>query len=200
MPPQGNATGSYSSFADHSPNTPLLDLVASLGKDINDPNLDIHTDNSTWLRGMWPTDANGVTEMRTVFPGFYISRSIHIHVRSHTDWAVRDNGTVVSSNVVSTGQMYFDEDLSKKIMALEPYSFHTQINRTTNEVDSLWPLGAATGWSPNFHVEPLDSEDVTKGMVGYITLGIDLTHRSPAGLFGGQRIDTEGGLKARREA
>lgn len=129
---------------------------------------------------MWPTDNNGVMEMKTIFPGFYVERAIHIHVLAHTDWSIRDNGTIVSSNIASTGQLYFDEDLSAKIMAMEPYASHTQINRTTNDVDFVIAGMPESGWSPNFVVEPLDGVDVANGMVGYITLGVDTKATSPS--------------------
>ena len=60
-------------------------------------------------------------------------------------------------------------------MALWPYSTHTQINRTTNNIDTVWADEATAGFSPLVQIVPLDGEDVTKGMVGYITLGVDST-------------------------
>lgn len=74
-PAIGNATGSYSSFEGNDPNIPFEELVASRNMTIG-PGLDLHTGETTWLRGMWPTDANGVMEMQTVFPGFYVERTI----------------------------------------------------------------------------------------------------------------------------
>lgn len=58
-------------------------------------------------------------------------------------------------------------------MALEPYSQHTSINRTTNVVDDIYAGEIVGGWNPVMSVVPLDGEDVTKGMVAYITLGVD---------------------------
>jgi protocatechuate 3,4-dioxygenase beta subunit len=126
-----NATGSYSSFEALSANTPFEELLTQLNKTIGD---DLHTGNTTFLRGMWPTDANGMMEMKTIFPGFYVERTIHIHAQVHANWVIRANGTVVSDSTISTGQMFFDEALSEEIMALEPYVSHTQINRTTNDI------------------------------------------------------------------
>jgi protocatechuate 3,4-dioxygenase beta subunit len=134
-----NSTGSYSSFEALSPNTPFAELLQELN--ITDVmHADLHTGNSTFLRGMWPTDANGMMEMRTIFPGFYIERTIHIHVQVHTNWVIGENGTVVSDNTISTGQIFFGEDLSKQIIALNPYSSHTQINRTINAVGKSFIL------------------------------------------------------------
>jgi len=110
--------------------------------------------------------------MKTVFPGFYVERTIHIHAQVHTNWVVGVNGTIVSDETISTGQIFFDEDLSEQIMALEPYASHTQINRTTNSVDSVYSSEDTAGFDPVMVVVPLDGEDVTKGMVGYLTLGV----------------------------
>lgn len=173
-----NSTGSYSSFEGLSPNIPFETLLAEMNITFPPPagtTLDLHTGNTTWLRGMWPTDAEGVMEMKTVFPGFYIQRAIHIHAQVHTNWTIGPNGTVTADNTVSTGQLFFEENLQEQIMALWPYSLHTQINRTTNDIDSVWADEATVGFSPLMQVVPLDGEDVTKGMVGYITLGVDST-------------------------
>lgn len=78
-------------------------------------------------------------------------------------------------DTISTGQLYFDEALERKIMALEPYVSHTEINRTTNAVDSVFSQGLDGGYNPVISVEPVDGEDATKGMVGYVTIGVDTT-------------------------
>ncbi|KAB8209521.1 intradioldioxygenaselike [Aspergillus parasiticus SU-1] len=169
-----NATGSYSSFTHLSPNTPFEKLLAELNiTNFEIGVTDLHTDDTTFLRGMWPTDENGVMEIKTIFPGFYVERAIHIHVQAHTAWSVRGNGTIVSGNTVSTGQLYFDEALSQKVMSLEPYASHTQINRTTNAQDTIFPEGTDGGFNPVISVVPADGEDISKGMIGYITIGVD---------------------------
>lgn len=169
-----NATGSYSSFTHLSPNIEFEKLLAQLNiTDFEIGVTDLHTDDTTFLRGMWPTDEDGVMEIKTIFPGFYVQRAIHIHVQAHTDWSVRGNGTIVSGNTVSTGQLYFDKALSQKIMSLEPYASHTQIDRTTNVEDSIFPEGTEGGFNPVVSVVAADGKDVAKGMIGYITIGVD---------------------------
>ncbi|OQD66183.1 hypothetical protein PENPOL_c005G03274 [Penicillium polonicum] len=173
-----NATGSYSSFTELSPNTKFPELLSELGKNVSDFEVgtsDIHTDSQTWLRGMWPTDKHGMMQMKTIFPGFYIERAIHIHVQVHTDWTTQENGTLVFENTVSTGQLYFQEDLEKKVMALQPYASHTQINRTRNDVDMEFSKGEVNGYNPVVSVVPVDDDDLTKGLIGYITIGVDTT-------------------------
>ncbi|KAJ5685842.1 hypothetical protein N7536_008461 [Penicillium majusculum] len=173
-----NATGSYSSFTELSPNTKFPALLSELGKNVSDFEVgttDIHTDSQTWLRGMWPTDKHGMMQMKTIFPGFYIERAIHIHVQVHTDWTTQENGTLVFENTVSTGQLYFEEELEKKVMALQPYASHTQINRTHNDVDMEFSKGETNGYNPVVSVVPVDDDDLTKGLIGYITIGVDTT-------------------------
>ncbi|RWA08100.1 hypothetical protein EKO27_g7015 [Xylaria grammica] len=173
-----NATGSYSSFTGLSPNTDFIELLDQLGIDVDDFEIgvtDLHTDNTTFLRGMWPTDAEGVMEMKTTFPGFYTGRSIHIHVQAYTEWTLHGNGTVSSGNIRSTGQLFFGETLSTQLMALEPYASHTQINRTTNAVDSIFSGASEGSYNPIMSVVPADGEDITNGVIGFITIGVDPT-------------------------
>ncbi|KAK7179966.1 hypothetical protein PSPO01_13965 [Paraphaeosphaeria sporulosa] len=176
-----NATGSYSSFTGLSPNTPFEELLDQLNVTIGQGELDLHTDATTFLRGMWPTDDNGMMEMQTIFPGFYVERAIHIHVQAHTEWTVRTNGTIVTSNTRATGQIGFSEELSQKIMALAPYSQHTEIERTTNDEDSVFTETVGSGFDYEIAVEPLDGVDEANGMVGYITFGVNMTATSGSG-------------------
>lgn len=121
-----NATGSYSSFTGQSPDTPFEELLAALNvTDFEIGVTDLHTDDTTFLRGMWPTNDAGIMEMKSIVPGFYVQRSIHIHVEAHVDWVLAANGTISSGNRVSTGQIYFPEELLQNLMALEPYVGHT---------------------------------------------------------------------------
>jgi len=46
----------------------------------------------TWLRGGWYTDANGIVELVTIYPGFYDDRATHIHLMVHKDSAQSANG------------------------------------------------------------------------------------------------------------
>jgi hypothetical protein len=96
-------------------------------------------------------------------------------VQVYTDWTICGNGTIAYGNTVSTGQVYFEEELEERIMALEPYASHTEINRTTNAAGSVFSEDIANGYNPIISIVPIDGNDVTKGMVGYIALGVDTT-------------------------
>ncbi|KAH6682002.1 Intradiol ring-cleavage dioxygenase [Halenospora varia] len=182
-----NATGSYSSFTGRSADTPFVELLTSLNISASDFEIgvtDLHTDDTTFLRGMWPTDSEGMMEMKTIVPGFYVERAIHIHVEVHTNWTLRSNGTIVSGNRISTGQIYINETVAETLMAQEPYVSHTAINRTTNDVDSIFATSFAGGYNPVIDIVAADGVDMTKGAVGYITIGVDTTDIQTGSLSG----------------
>src|SRR5216110_3008967 len=72
----------------------------------------------TFMRGIQRTNAKGLAQFRTVYPGWYQGRTVHIHVKVH-----------VSGNVVHTGQLYFPDSLTDKVFRRKPYS--RRPNRTT---------------------------------------------------------------------
>ncbi|KAK0462979.1 protocatechuate 3,4-dioxygenase beta subunit [Desarmillaria tabescens] len=153
-----NATGSYSSFTGRNPQHAELNVTI-------DENFDIHTDDTTFLRGMWPTDANGVMEMKTIVPGFYV----------HQNWVLQPNGTILTDTTANTGQFFIADDITEYLMSYEPYVSHTEIERTTNAVDSIYSSETVNGWSPELAVIPMDGEDYANGIIGYITMGVDST-------------------------
>ena len=69
------------------------------------------TDDQTFLRGTQVTDANGLGEFRTIYPGWYRGRAVHIHMKVH-----------VGGSVVHTGQLFFDDGLTDQVYQSAPYS------------------------------------------------------------------------------
>ncbi|KAK0234994.1 hypothetical protein EDD85DRAFT_735189, partial [Armillaria nabsnona] len=126
-------------------------------------------------RGMWPTDANDVMEMKTIVPGFYVQRTMHIHVQVHQDWVLQSNGTVKTDTTANTGQIFLSDDLSEYLVSTEPYVLHTEIERTTNAEDAIYAAEAVNGWFPELAVVPMDGKDYANGIIGYITIGVDST-------------------------
>jgi protocatechuate 3,4-dioxygenase beta subunit len=84
------------------------------------------TQGLTYLRGVQSTDANGTTFFDSIYPGWYMGRTTHIHIK------VQPTG----SSVLTT-QMYFPTGLSRRVYRLSPYSVHGQ-NPTNNGNDSLF--------------------------------------------------------------
>jgi protocatechuate 3,4-dioxygenase beta subunit len=58
----------------------------------------------TFLRGAQVTNADGVVEFTTVYPGWYPGRTIHIHAKVHLD-----------RETVLTTQLYFDDAFSARV-------------------------------------------------------------------------------------
>ena len=88
-------------------------------------------DNATFMRGSHPVGAAGVATFRTVYPGWYRGRTVHIHVKVHVD-----------GNEVHTGQLYFDDALSDTVFAQEPYASRgTRDTRNAN--DGIFANGGA---------------------------------------------------------
>ena len=63
----------------------------------------------TFLRGVQRTNPQGIATFRTVFPGWYQGRTVHIHVKVH-----------VRGNVVHTGQLYFPDRSQTPCIAGRP--------------------------------------------------------------------------------
>jgi protocatechuate 3,4-dioxygenase beta subunit len=63
------------------------------------------------MRGIQRTDAKGTAVFRTVYPGWYQGRTVHIHVKVH-----------VAGSVVHTGQLYFPDTVTDAVYRRVPYS------------------------------------------------------------------------------
>lgn len=77
---------------------------------------DPDTVGQRWLRGYQTTDAHGNARFLTIYPGWYIGRTGHIHLRVR-----KFSGETTTLNFVS--QMYFDDAISDALYAsASPYS------------------------------------------------------------------------------
>lgn len=118
-----NATGYYSGYSNSPDDFPPLVRALLFGH--VEPDL-----NRRFCRGALRTDADGIAEFDTIYPGFYYSQPIHLHFKVH-----------VNGKNLLTSQGIFSEDLNEKIMQLKPYNAPRPIKRTVKE----------TGF-PRFHV------------------------------------------------
>ncbi|RMJ17432.1 hypothetical protein BHE90_002576 [Fusarium euwallaceae] len=159
-----NATGSYSSFTGIDPDT--SELLDGWTK-----RQDGTTDNETFLRGIQVTDENGMIEFLTKFPGYYITRTTHIHVTAQTN--VSTGTSYSSSSVQHVGQLFFEETLLNRVYQHSPYNEHlATLNRTTNSEDSLYSSASSDGYSAVISVSQI-TKDIEDGLVGYITIGVN---------------------------
>jgi protocatechuate 3,4-dioxygenase beta subunit len=169
-----NSTGVYSG------------IVASGNGDSSDTsNL-----NATFLRGLQPTDAEGVAQFTTLFPGHYTGRANHIHVLAHFNGTTFANGTYGGGYVSHVGQLFFDQDLITLVEATSIYSTNTQ-DLTLNSADSIFSQEAATS-DPVVEYSLL-GDDVSSGIFGWVAFGIDLT--SEQTITGAATLTSSGGVE-----
>ncbi|GHI06293.1 protocatechuate dioxygenase [Streptomyces cellostaticus] len=95
------------------------------------------TDDKRYLRGTWRTDQRGHVTFRTVFPGWYQGRCVHIHVKVHVDGTWTDAG-YEGGHTCHTGQLFFAEKAVLLTQDVAPYSTNTT-TRTTLDEDTIYP-------------------------------------------------------------
>lgn len=84
--------------------------------------------DQTFLRGRQRTDAAGMVEFRTIYPGWYPGRTVHVHVMVH------------AGGKALTSQLYFPDDLTEQVLASAPYAERPGRD-TTNDRDTIFPTG-----------------------------------------------------------
>ncbi|MEP6917053.1 MAG: intradiol ring-cleavage dioxygenase [Acidobacteriota bacterium] len=94
------------------------------------------TDKLTFLRGIQITSAEGIVTFKTVFPGFYMGRTNHIHFKVRMAGRV-DGQTYAEGHTSHVGQVFFTEDVNTRLMQHPPYNLH-KIHRTTNQEDGIY--------------------------------------------------------------
>jgi protocatechuate 3,4-dioxygenase beta subunit len=108
--------------------------------------------NRTFLRGIQRTDANGLARFRSIYPGWYPGRTVHIHVKVH-----------VGGNVVHTGQLYFPDSVTDRVFRGAPYKRRGR-RKTRNRNDSVFVNGGRRSM--------LSLRKSGNAYVGRITMGV----------------------------
>ena len=67
-------------------------------------------DGGTFLRGVQVADGTGTATFRTIFPGWYPGRAVHIHLK------------VIQGGQTWTGQLFFNDATLDRVYGMEPYS------------------------------------------------------------------------------
>jgi len=125
---------------------------------------------ATFLRGIQLTNADGVAEFETIYPGWYIGRTIHIHLKVHLDGEA--GKTYEGGHTTHTGQLFFDDAVTDKVMLLEPYADRPDEYRTLNESDGILSDHIE---EPGFFVtlSELTEGKIEDGFLATIVIGID---------------------------
>ena len=124
-----DALGLYSGFNGQDPNKTYMP-PAGMGFER------VVENGDRFCRGMQVTNTEGVASFKTVFPGWYFGRPIHIHFV-----ALRKGSTAATSSYRSaqshifTTQLYFEEPFSRMIHENNaPYTMRTNVNGYTTYV------------------------------------------------------------------
>jgi len=131
--------------------------------------------NRAFLRGIQKTDADGVVQFDTNFPGHYAGRATHIHMISHVEGAqAKENNTLWNLRVRHAGQVFFDQDLITAVEATAPYNTNRQ-SKTLNKNDAILIQETANKADPFFEYVQLSS-NIKDGVFGWFSLGVNMTY------------------------
>ncbi|CAM5454064.1 dioxygenase [Streptomyces griseorubiginosus] len=126
------------------------------------------TDDERYLRGTWRTDKHGQVTFKTIFPGWYRGRTVHIHTKVHVDGTWTDAG-YEGGHTCHTGQFFFDEESVLASAEVEPYSTSTT-ERTTLTEDTIYDQSGTAGGLLKLKY---NKKNIAKGVIGSITMGVD---------------------------
>ena len=116
------------------------------------------TSGKSYLRGTQVTDAHGVAQFHTIYPGWYQGRAIHIHMKVH-----------VGGQTVHTGQLFFNDSVSDRVVRLSPYSSHRG-TRVRNKADQIYRQAGGSG--ALLRLRRRKASSFRKGLIGSITVGV----------------------------
>lgn len=127
---------------------------------------------TTFLRGIQLTDEEGIAEFETIYPGWYMGRTIHIHLKVAVDGT--EGTTYEGGHVTHTGQLFFDDAISDQVYATGAYADRDNNRRTRNDSDNILSDHVD---EPGFLLEltPISEDSFDDGFLGTITLGVDPT-------------------------
>ncbi len=91
----------------------------------------VSTKGQTWLRGYQISDADGKVAFKTIYPGSYAGRTVHIHVKA------RVFNAAGNATYEFTTQLFFDDAVNDIVMQRPAYSTRGSA-RTRNAQDFLY--------------------------------------------------------------
>lgn len=112
-----------------------------------------------FLRGYQVTDANGLASFTTLYPGWYRGRTVHLHFKIRAE-------SPRSRIHDFTSQLYFDDALTDRVLAHEPYVSRGPRDRR-NEQDGIYARGGGRSLM-------LALKEDGRGYAGSFDVGLDL--------------------------
>jgi protocatechuate 3,4-dioxygenase beta subunit len=113
-----------------------------------------NTVGKKFLRGYQVTDGHGRAQFRTIYPGWYRGRTVHVHFKVRSPATQRPGFEF-------TSQLYFDDALTDRVFATAPYA-ERGTRTTRNGADGIYRRGGSQlllavapqggGYAGTFHV------------------------------------------------
>ncbi|KAI5838310.1 extracellular dioxygenase [Morchella snyderi] len=149
-----------------------------------------NTLGETQLRGLVESDEDGIVQVLTKFPGHYDGRATHLHLIAHIGGSISSTGTYSGGTVPHIGQVFFEQSLISEVEATSPYNTNT-VAITLNSVDRVFTEQASVtaGYSDVVTIEKLGSA-LSDGLLGAISIGLDLTANKSTGTGSGTGTGT----------
>ena len=135
------------------------------------PPINSPSDKLTFCRGIQLTTAKGAVTFKTVFPGFYMGRTNHIHFKVRLN-GHPDQHTYAAGHTSHVGQIFFPEDLAIELMQHEPYRSHT-IHRTSQREDDVFTH--QHGSLSVARLRPVPPGPLTSGLEADLVAAVDPT-------------------------
>jgi protocatechuate 3,4-dioxygenase beta subunit len=129
--------------------------------DVRDPGGD--TLGQQFLRGSQYTDDTGAAAFQSIYPGWYMGRTVHIHFKVRTD-------PDAESGLEFTSQLFFDDALSDQVFSQQPYAAKGDRD-TRNSNDGIFGQG-----DEQLLLDIVEEDD---GYAAMITIGIDPSQTGP---------------------
>jgi hypothetical protein len=128
------------------------------------------TDPGTFFRGLQFSNEKGMVEFETIYPGWYIGRDTHIHLKVHTGGDLKAQ-KYAGGHIVHTGQLFFDDELSDQIAQLKPYLERSDVPRVRLSEDMVFNDSRGTGVV--LKSERVKSSSLEAGLVATAFLHVD---------------------------
>ena len=123
---------------------------------------DVAGSSGKFLRGYQITDANGVASFKTIYPGWYRGRAVHIHFKLRL--------LAGSTKTYEfTSQFFFDDALTDSVYAQSPYNTRGTRN-VRNRNDGIYNSLSSTEKAGL----TLQTSKTSDGYAGVINLGVNV--------------------------
>ena len=125
------------------------------------------TAGKTFMRGIQRTDKNGVAVFRTIYPGWYQGRALHIHLKAFTGGRV-SSSKFIGGDEQHTGQLFFKESVTDRVAKLSPYN-RRDVTRTRISQDTIYQSQGGS----LVHLTRRSKKSFRAGLTARVTMAID---------------------------